>query len=155
MNVFLQSCSDVFKSRLAYSFLFGNLFICSFAMDWNKVFSYIAEHREKHNQVFFSVRSSEQISFSACYYYRETSPEEMLKNVFTLISFPAQIGTELFIEDLKKQHTDWCAETFEVFEIFIFVIFNSMYLFLLGISIEQLYEKYHTKPPTREKYLNL
>lgn len=155
MNVFFRSCSEICKSRLAYIFLLANLFVCSFAMDWNKVFSYIDEHNEKHGQAVSALKSSGTVSFSDCSYYRQISPDEILKSVFTLISFPAQIGTEIFIEDLKKQYSDWCIETFEVLEIFVLVIFNSMYLFLLGVFIEQLYEKFCTKPLTKEKYLNL
>ena len=155
MSIFLRGFSGIFKSKLAFAFLFANLFICGFALNWNKVFSYVNEHEKKHHRAISTVSSSKQIGFSACHYSRQISSDEVLMSIFTLISFPAKIGAEIFITDLKKNHPDWCVETFEVFEMFVLVIFNSLFLFLLGVFIEQFYEKYSAKPPPKERILNL
>lgn len=156
MNIFFRSCSEIFTSRLACVFLLANLFICSFALDWKKVFDYVDKINEPDCEPKIVFSSPGNISFSAdCFGRNQTTSDEILIGVFNFISFPSLIGTEIFVEDLKKNHPDWCAETFEVVELFVFAIFNSLYFFLFGTFIEQFYEKYYTKALTKEKYLNL
>ena len=156
MNVFFRSFSEIFKSKLAYVFLLTNLCLCGFALNWKKVFDYVDKIHEPNCKPKIVFSNPTDIRFAAdCYRENQTTSDEILIGFFNLISFPSIIGTDIFIEDFKKIHPDWCRETFEVLKIFVFAIFNSFYLFLLGIFIEQFYEKYHATAAAKEKYLNL
>lgn len=156
MNIFFRGFTEIFKSKLAYIFLLTNLSLCGFALDWKKVFDYVEKIDKPNCNAQIVSSNQNDIRFAAdCYRGNQTTSDEILIGFFNLISFPSIVGTDIFIEDFKKIHPDWCIETFETLEIVVFAIFNSCYLFLLGIFIEQFYEKYHAKTLTKETYLNL
>lgn len=151
MKLLSRICPNIFKSRLAQIFLIANLCICGFASDWGKVFSYFDKPDEKNCQPM-----SESIEFSACTFGKPPpTPAEILMGFFQLISSPTVVGTQISVADLKRIHPDWCAETFEVLEIILFVIFNSFYWFTLGCYIEFFYVKRQIKFPHDEKTLSI
>jgi hypothetical protein len=155
MKFLSRICPEIFKSRLAQIFFIAVLCISSFASDWEKVFLYFNDIDKNHCKPVFAGISSGNISFSACYYNDPLTSDEVLSGFFTLISFPSIAGTDFFISDLKKNFPMWCYETFECLEVFVFIIFNSIFWLIAGYYIEFFYGKYHRHNLPEEKVLKI
>lgn len=142
MKFLSKICPEIFKSRLALVFFIAVLLVSSFASDWEKVFLYFNDIDKNHCKPVFAGIRYEEISFGVnCYYSNPLTSDEILTGFFDLISFPARAGTNFFISDLKKNYPMWCAETFECLEVFVFIIFNSLFWMIVGYYIEIYYGK--------------
>lgn len=153
MKVLSRICPDIFKGRLAQIFLIVNLTLCGFVTEWKNVFSYSEKCGSENIK---TVSNTNEISFVV---YESSSPPpnpaEILIGFYHLISFPAVIGTQISIEDLKRTHPDWCVEKFDFLEVFLFIIFSSFYWFLFGYYIEIFYAKHRIKISNEKKILTI
>lgn len=155
MKMLSRICPEVFKSRLAQTFFITVLCISSFASDGEKVFLYFNAIDNNYCKPVFAGISSGDISFSACFYSKPITSDEVLSGFFDLISFPAIAGTDLFISDLKKKCPMWCSETFECLKVFTFIIFNSLFWLLIGYYIEFFHAKYQHSDSDNDKILSI
>lgn len=159
MNDFSRTSPAIFKNPSSLTFLALSFLACAYIQDWEKVFSYVERINAKNCKPIAQTISFGFYDMSGAYLGTGFFPLDILFIIFAIILLglfaPPVLVTALVMNDLKVKYAGWCPETFDVIEIFTFVLFNSFHWMFLGYFVEIARNSYKRSATLRENPLGI